>query len=322
MVIPRPHTPARTRLISGVHLPTRLADHPLVGPFAALFGYLLLRYVVLKLPVVPPYTVGPFTVTPFGPLVALGILFGIHLTRRWCGRFGLDWATMQAAVTWVLGTGLVLAHVVAIGGASPARLLDPSALLALRSDFSSFGGFLGSTLAALYFCKTRALALRPVGDALLYGFIGGWLFGRLGCFAVHDHPGWVTTLPTGVLIQGLLRHDLGFYELVFTLLLFSAITVAIHKRKRFDGFVIAVTATTYPVVRFGLDVLRVGEASYAGLTMAQWGCLPLLVLGVYTLRRGWSRRMGRPAGPCVDRVPTAETPRRHLEQDHRGTKQR
>ena len=63
-------------------------------------------------------------------------------------------------------------------------------------------------------------------------------------------------------------------------------------------FVVAVTATSYPVVRFGLDFLRLGDATYAGLTLAQWGCLPLFALGVYTLLSGWSRRMESPAGPC------------------------
>jgi prolipoprotein diacylglyceryltransferase len=89
-------------------------------------------------------------------------------------------------------------------------------------------------------------------------------------------------------IQGALRHDLGLYELVFTLLLFTAITLAVRSRKCFDGFVIAVTASSYAVVRLGLDVLRVGEATYAGLTLAQWGCLPLFALGLYTLLSGWS----------------------------------
>jgi phosphatidylglycerol:prolipoprotein diacylglycerol transferase len=195
---------------------------------------------------------------------------------------------MQAAMAWVLSAGFVVAHLMAIGESSLANLLKPRELLAMRTAFSSFGGFLGSTVAALYFCKRRALAVRPRIDALLYGFIGGWLFGRLGCFSVHDHPGVVTAWPTGVLIRGALRHDLGFYELVYTLVLFAAITVAIHTRKRFDGFVIAVTAMSYPPMRFCLDFLRIDDPTHAGLTLAQWGCLPLFALGVSVLRvKNW-----------------------------------
>jgi phosphatidylglycerol:prolipoprotein diacylglycerol transferase len=257
--------------------------------FAVLFGYFLLRYVVLNRPVMSPYTVGPLIFTPFGPLVAMGMLFGIHLTRRWCERFDLEWPIMQVGVAWVLCAGVVMAHLMALGDASPAQLFDPSALLALRSEFSSFGGFLGGTIAAVVFCKRRALPLCPVLDCVLYGLIGGWLFGRLGCFSVHDHPGVPTAFPTGVRIQGVLRHDLGLYELVFTLGLFTFLTLAMRRRRRFDGFVVAVTATSYALVRFGLDFLRVGDVTYAGLTLAQWGCLPLFALGLYIFLSGRRR---------------------------------
>jgi phosphatidylglycerol:prolipoprotein diacylglycerol transferase len=257
--------------------------------FAGIFGYFVLRSVVLKLPVIPLYTLGPFKFNTFGPLVAMGILFGIHLTRRWCPHWGLEWPTMQAGVLWIVPCGFVVAHLLAVGEASPRYLLIPSKLFAVRAEFSSFGGFLGGTLATLWFCKQRGLAIRPMIDCLLYGFIGGWLFGRLGCFSVHDHPGGTTTWPTGVLIRGALRHDLAFYELLYTLALFAVVTGALHKKKRFDGFVIAVAASSYPLVRFSLDFLRTSDPTYAGLTLAQWGCLPLLALGIHALLRGRSQ---------------------------------
>jgi phosphatidylglycerol:prolipoprotein diacylglycerol transferase len=242
---------------------------------------------VLKLPVLQVYTVGPLQVSTFGPLVAMGILFGRHLIASWCPHFGLEWATLREGIVWFLLVGFVLAHVMAIGEASPAHLLNAAKLFAIRAGFSSFGGFLGGTIAAVVFCKRRTLAFRPVADCLLYGFIGGWLFGRLGCFSVHDHPGVPTAGPTGVLIHGVLRHDLGLYELVFTVGLFTFLTSAMRQRRRFDGFVVAVSSTTYALVRFGLDFLRFGDTTYAGLTLAQWGCLPLFALGVHSFLRGW-----------------------------------
>jgi phosphatidylglycerol:prolipoprotein diacylglycerol transferase len=260
-----------------------------LGAFAVLFGYFLLRYVVLKLPALPVATVGPLQVSPFGPLVALGILFGRHLIASWCPYFGLEWATLRQGIVWFLLGGFGLAHLLAMGEAASAHVLQPAHLFTSRAGFSSFGGFLGGTLATVLFCQRRALALRPVLDCVLYGLIGGWLFGRLGCFSVHDHPGALTAFPTGVRIQGVLRHDLGLYELVFALGLLTFLTLAMRRRRHFDGFVVAVTATTYALARFGLDFLRVGDATYAGLTLAQWGCLPLFALGAHTLRRGWRR---------------------------------
>jgi phosphatidylglycerol:prolipoprotein diacylglycerol transferase len=237
--------------------------------------------------------VGPLQVSTFGPLVAMGILFGRHLIASWCPSFGLEWATLREGIVWFLLGGFGLAHLLAISEMSPATVLNPVHLFASRAGFSSFGGFLGGTIATVAFCQRRALALRPVIDCVLYGLSGGWLFGRLGCFSVHDHPGVPTAFPAGVRIQGVLRQDLGLYELVFTLGLFTFLTIAMRRRRRFDGFVVAVTATTYALVRFGLDFLRFGDATYAGLTLAQWGCLPLFALGVHTFRRGW-RRCSRP----------------------------
>jgi phosphatidylglycerol:prolipoprotein diacylglycerol transferase len=251
-------------------------------------GYFLLRYVVLKLPALPFSTVGPLQISSFGPLVAMGILFGRHLITSWCPYFGLEWATLREGIVWFLLVGFGFAHLMAIGEASLANVLNPAQLLAIRADFSSFGGFLGGTITAVVFCKRRGLALRPVVDCVLYGLIGGWLFGRLGCFSVHDHLGVPTTFPSGVLIQGVLRHDLGLYELMVTVCLFTFLTITM-RRRRFDGFVVAVTATTYALVRFGLDFLRIGDATYAGLTLAQWGCLPLCALGVHTSWCGWRR---------------------------------
>jgi phosphatidylglycerol:prolipoprotein diacylglycerol transferase len=259
--------------------------------FAGILVYFLLRYVVLKLPALPVSMVGPLQVSTFGPLVAMGILFGRHLIASWCPTFGLEWATLREGIVWFLLGGFGLAHLLAMGEVSPANVLHPVHLFASRAGFSSFGGFLGGTLAAVVFCKRRALALRPVLDCVLYGLIGGWLFGRLGCFSVHDHPGVPTAFPTGVRIQGVLRHDLGLYELLFTLGLFTFLTLAMRRHRRFDGFVVAMTATTYALVRFGLDFLRVSDATYAGLTLAQWGCLPLFALGVHTFRRSpWWRQ--------------------------------
>ena len=61
-----------------------------LGAFVVLSGYFLLRYMVLKLPVLPPYPVGPLTFNTFGPLVAMGILFGIHLPTPGAGA--LPWS--------------------------------------------------------------------------------------------------------------------------------------------------------------------------------------------------------------------------------------
>ena len=40
--------------------------------------------------------------------------------------------------------------------------------------------------------RTKTVKLPVPLDSVAYGMPVGWLFGRLGCFVVHDHPGHIT----------------------------------------------------------------------------------------------------------------------------------
>jgi phosphatidylglycerol:prolipoprotein diacylglycerol transferase len=128
-----------------------------------------------------------------------------------------------------------------------------------NSGLFSFGGFLGGIVATIWYCKKPHLGVRAYGDCLLYGLVGGCLFGRLGCFSVHDHPGSITGLPTGVMIRGALRHDLDLYELMYAMGLFTYLTWTTRWEKKFDGLLVAVAAPSYAILRFFLDFLSSSE---------------------------------------------------------------
>jgi phosphatidylglycerol---prolipoprotein diacylglyceryl transferase len=252
--------------------------------FTALFVVVLVRNFVLGANEVGNVRIGPLTLAPFGPLVSLGVLFGIHLMRRWALRFGLEWERLFAAVGWMLVVGFVGSHVLDVALYRPDDFFDPGVLLDFRSEYSSFGGFLCGGIAALLAFRRYGVPVLRGMECTLYGFIGGWLFGRLACFTVHDHPGDPTTFVLGVRIDGTVRHDLGFYELLYTIVLFAAVH-ATTRQARPDGWVIALAAASYAPIRFALDFLRVRDATYAGLTPAQWACLPLLAIALYFLVR-------------------------------------
>ncbi|HEY8516851.1 MAG TPA: prolipoprotein diacylglyceryl transferase family protein [Candidatus Binatia bacterium] len=253
--------------------------------FAVLFAALLVRNYVLGAYELGMLRVGPLRIASFGPLVSLGVLFGIHLMRRWSLATGLPWDDVFGAVGWMLVVGFVGSHVLDVALYRPEDFFDPGVLLDFRSDYSSFGGVLCGGLAAwLAFRRAGIPVLRGM-ECTLYGFTGGWLFGRLACFSVHDHPGVATSSPLGVEIDGVMRHDLGLYELIYTIVIF-AILQWTTQRRRYDGWVIALVATTYAPVRFALDFLRVRDATYGGLTPAQWVCIPVLAIGLYYCARG------------------------------------
>ena len=139
----------------------------------------------------------------------------------------------------------------------------------------------------------RKISLIAVGEAACFGFPFGWLFGRLGCFTVHDHPGEVTDFFLAVDDYQVgeppfePRHDLGLYEVFWSLAIIGLFLFLARKRRR-RGFYMALLPISYAPIRFFLDYLRAepeagGDVRYAGLTPGQWGSFLILALGLFVV---------------------------------------
>jgi phosphatidylglycerol:prolipoprotein diacylglycerol transferase len=127
-------------------------------------------------------------------------------------------------------------------------------------------------------------------DPIAFAFPLGWMFGRTGCFVVHDHPGRVTDFFLGVEDYEVgsppyqVRHDLGLYEVIWSaavMLLF----LALGRRPRPRGLYCALLPLLYAPVRFGLDFLRATDFSmadprYFGLTPGHYAAALFLAIGV------------------------------------------
>jgi phosphatidylglycerol:prolipoprotein diacylglycerol transferase len=219
---------------------------------------------------------GPFS--SFGVLGALNFVFAWYLARRACLGRGLDWTHFRQDLVWLVLGGYFISHLVSLALYFPERLSDPVAWVDPRWGISSFGGIYGGTLLAVPLLRRRGWPVWEYMDAMVYGFIGGYAFGRAGCFSVHDHPGRETDFFLGVDIGGVHRHDLGFYEMWLVAAMTIALTALGARRRVRPGLITAWAATIYGPARVFLDSLRVGDARYGSLTPGQW--FGLLTTGV------------------------------------------
>ena len=288
----------------------------------------------------PTLQLGPLTIHAFGVSVAAALWLGLVLVERRVARLGLDGGLSRRLGGWMLVGGLLGAHLFSVLLYFPHELRgDPWLLLRVWEDVSSFGGMLGGLAGALAFFALRARDASPGVrlahlDAIAFAFPAALAVGRFGCALAHDHPGGVTTFPLAVSLEsgaaldyvgGVYRaaglalpdaapamgfHDLGLYELLFLALVVVPLFRMWDRREWPTGFFLVAFAALYLPVRFGLDLLRVADARYVGLTPAQWAAaavlaaLPFVVVrrrelrvalvGAVVLATGWACAGGGP----------------------------
>ncbi len=275
----------------------------------------LIPYVQIPdLTLVPAHLIGnfpavPVALKPFGTLVALGLYAGVAMSLRVGRKRGVNERALLSFLTWIVVSSFFFAHVLDTLSYYPAEALrDPLSLLRLWEGLSSFGGFAGCIIGGFAwraFYKTPILAYT---DIVTSCFPLSWTFGRLGCSIAHDHPGVRSELWLAVQYPDAGRFDLGLLELVITIPL-MLVFFRLMRRPRPWGFYAGAMCAYYAPLRFVLDFLRErtgvsvegaiagGDARYLGLTPAQWGCIPLLVLGVMLLVRAPGRGTAPPPVP-------------------------
>lgn len=233
-------------------------------------------------------------IQPFGVLVATGVLLGYRLAEWRAKKLGISQAVLADLVAHVLFSGFICAHVLDAIFYHPDEIRrNPLYLIQLWKGISSYGGFFGAIGGALLWRVRRKMSLLAIGDVIVWAFPVGWLFGRMGCFSVHDHPGIVTDFPLAVYPYEIgappyqARHDLGFYEVLFSLAVIPLFFYLGRTATR-PGLYMGLLPALYGPVRFFLDFLRVkpeefGEEAdprYFGLTPGHYGSILFFLIGV------------------------------------------
>lgn len=244
----------------------------------------MIPYINIKIP-----PIFGFHLEVFGICVFLGCMVGMHYAKKRARDQHLDPRVIEdIAIYCCILIGFLGAHLFHFLAYEPEVFFkNPMVYFTqFRSGLSSFGGFLSASLAIIVYLRVKKLPFLPYGEAILFGLLPGWIFGRLGCTTAHDHPGKLTHFFLGVKYPDGVRHDLGFYELLLTIVMTAIIfTMAKQNKKRPTGFYLYISLIMYCVVRFFLDFLRIADATYGGLTPAQYACIGVAIYSTYALSK-------------------------------------
>lgn len=243
---------------------------------------------------IPSLQLGPIELHAFGALVALGFIVGSSVAAWRAKQVGLKPQVIHDMALLCIIFGMLGAHWFDVFASRPHVIFeDPLEILRVWSGISSYGGFVGAGIAIWVYFKRKKLDFYPYADALMFGMGPGWIFGRMGCCSVHDHPGRLTDFFLALKYPGGARHDLGCYEVLLTM----ALTVFIFwlgRKKDVNrpraGTIYALTLIVYAIPRFFFDFLRATDLAridprYFGLTPSQYASIAIVSLGIYVLVR-------------------------------------
>ncbi len=139
-----------------------------------------------------------------------------------------------------------------------------------------FGGLLG-----VEWTKKLIVEKSSSGDLFTFPIILGIFVGRIGCFLAGTNEftyGSVTSFFLGMdLGDGVLRHPLALYELVFLIFLFFILKRIQQKKNLKSGLLFQYFMLAYFGFRFCIEFLKPNEFLILGLSTIQFLCLACFV---------------------------------------------
>ena len=181
-------------------------------------------------------------------------------------------------------------------------LADPMWAIKMTDGGMSFhGGFVGVSLAGMYFCKKHKVRVGELANIMAVAGPMGLFFGRIGNFIGQELWGRPTELPWGMIFpkdpSGLARHPSQLYEAVFEGLLVFLIVFWFARKPRPEWSVGGVFLISYGSFRFLMEFFRqpdshIGFDLLGWMTRGQLLSLPMAIAGCLML--WWSYKRPNP----------------------------
>lgn len=246
------------------------------------------------------FRLGPLTVQWYGIAYVAGFVCAGFVARRLVRRWELgvsDDDLLEIVIGAVLGVvlGGRLGYVLVYGGAHYLR--NPADILAIWQGGMSFhGGLVGILVAGFVLSRRLDVSFAALCDIGAAGAPIGIFFGRLANFVNGELWGRTTDAPWAVVFpvagfQG--RHPSQLYEAVLEgLVVFVVVWIGSRRHRPGSGAAVGWFLAAYGVVRLIAEQFREPDVDigfvWGNVTMGQLLSLPLVIAGVWLVRRAMS----------------------------------
>ena len=247
--------------------------------------------------------IGPIMIRYYALIILAGAMVAAWLATQEAKRHGKDPEMVWDMLPWLLIGGIIgarLWHVLTPSSSNAAMGLTtqyyfqhPLEILKIwKGGLGIFGGIIGGAIALAIYCRAQKQNFFEWTDIIAPGLLIAQAIGRWGNFVNQEVYGPPSDLPWAIYIDPAHRlpgfetveryHPLFLYESLLTLLggLLLLYIARKYKDKLFTGDLFLMYLVYYPLVRFGLEFIRLDPSAVGTININQ---TVMLIVGILAL---------------------------------------
>lgn len=236
------------------------------------------------------FTIFGIDVMWYGVLIATGMLIGIALAIREAKRVGISEDDVLNIAIIAIPVAIICARLYYVIFSWDYYSQNLGEIFNIRGGgLAIHGGLIGGILTGFIYAKVKKLDFFKTADAVMVGMPLAQAIGRWGNFINGEAHGGPTSLPWGIMVDGVKVHPTFLYESIWDFGIFLFIMFYMRKKKTYEGEVIVSYITLYSIGRFFIEGLRTDSLMFGPIRMAQFislvGVVGGLILHFYLKNR-------------------------------------
>lgn len=216
----------------------------------------------------------------YGILMALGMILAIGIALKEAKRVGIKEDDVINIAIIAIPIALVCARIYYVVFNWDYYAGDFMEMINVRGGgLAIHGGLIGGILAGYLYTRYKKLNFFKTADAVMLGMPLAQAIGRWGNYINGEAHGGPTTLPWGIMVDGMKVHPTFLYESIWNLCIFVFLVLT-RKKKKYEGQIIVNYIVLYSLGRFFIEGLRTDSLMLGPVRMAQLVSLAGVIIGV------------------------------------------